>query len=132
LLPQATYRPIGSYRSDHHPRPTAFREYFRNVTTTRWKIDADAHPNEKLPDKEHRESIGQRANRGAPSSDYHVGQHQLLSAKTICHWPAEAGPKDSTKHQASADETYRVGRGMKLSDDQWHRHAKNEDYEAIK
>ena len=49
----------------------------------------------------------------------------------IRHWPAESGPKDSTKDQACANETDHMRRKMKLSDDQRHCHAKNEDYEAI-
>jgi hypothetical protein len=50
----------------------------------------------------------------------------------VCHWSAEAGSEDSAKHQTGADETDHIGREMKLSDDQWHRHAKDEDYEAVK
>jgi hypothetical protein len=123
---------LAGNRSDHHSRTTAFRQYFRDVTTTRWKIDADSHPNEKLSDKEQWKAIGQRAGRGARGNDYHVGEHQLLSAKTICHWPAESGPKDSAKHQTCADEPYHIRCETKLSDDQWHRHAKNKNYEAIK
>jgi hypothetical protein len=119
-------------RSDHHSRTIAFRQYFGNVTATRWEIDADSDPNEKLPDKEHWESIRQRAGRSARSNNYHVGEHQLLSAKMICYWAAKSGAKDSTKHQARADETDYVGREMKLSNDQWHCHAENEDYKAIK
>src|SRR5947208_7080879 len=118
-------------RSDHHSRTTAFRQYFRNVTATRWEIDADSHPNEKLADKEHWESIGQRAGRGADSDDYHVGKHQLLSAKMICHRPAESGTEDSTKYQTRPDETYHFGSEMKFNGDQWHRHAENEAYKAI-
>ena len=49
----------------------------------------------------------------------------------ICHWTAKSGPKDSTQYQTRADETHGVGREMKLSDDQWHRHAENENYETI-
>ena len=40
--------------------------------------------------------------------------------------------EDSAEHQACANEPYYIGRKVKLSDDQWHRHAKNENYEAIK
>ena len=109
-----------------------FRQYFRNVTAAGWEIDADSHPNEKLAEKEHWEFLGQRAGRGADSDDYHIGKHQLPSAKMICHLPAESGAKNSTKHQTRADETYHIGRKVKLNGDQWHRHAENEDYEAIK
>ena len=78
------------------------------------------------------EAVGQRAGHGTRADDYHVGEHQLLSAKTICHRPAKSGPKDSAEHQTCANEPYYIGRKVKLSDDQWHRHAKNENYEAIK
>ena len=50
----------------------------------------------------------------------------------ICHWPAESGPKNSTKHQTCTDQTHQVGLEMKISDDQWHRHAENENYKAVK
>jgi hypothetical protein len=50
----------------------------------------------------------------------------------IGHWPAKSGPKDSTKHQACADKTNHVGLEVKLSDNQRHSHAKNENGEAIK
>jgi hypothetical protein len=85
-----------------------------------------------LADKEHWESIGQRAGRGADSDDYHVGKHQLLSANMICHRPAKSGAKDSTKYQTRADETYHIGSEMKLNGNQWDRHPESEDYKAIK
>jgi hypothetical protein len=123
---------LAGNRRDHHSRTTAFRQHFRNITTTRWKIDADSHSNEKLPYEEQWKTIGQRAGRGARGDDYHVGEHQLFSAKTICHWTAKSGPKDSAENQACADETDHIGCETKLSDDQRHRHAKNENCKAIK
>ncbi len=50
----------------------------------------------------------------------------------IGHWSAKSGPKHSTKHQTCADETDHIGCEMKLSDDQRHCHAKDENTEAIK
>jgi len=123
---------LAGNRSDHHSRSISFRQYFRNITATCWKIDADANPNEKLPDEEQWEAVSQRAGRGTRGDDYHVGEHQLLSAKTICHRPAKSGPEDSAKHEARTNEPYYIGCETKLSDDQWHRHAKNENYEPIK
>src|SRR6266498_3658913 len=46
-----------------------------NMPTDWQEIVAHSHPNEKLPDKEHCESIGQRAGHGARANDYHVGEH---------------------------------------------------------
>ncbi len=50
----------------------------------------------------------------------------------ICYRPAESGAKDSTKYQTCTDQAHLLGREMKFSDDQWHRHAENKNYEAIK
>jgi hypothetical protein len=83
---------LAGNRSYHHSRTTAPGQYFRNVTATGREIDADSHPNEMLPDKQHRGSVGQRADRGTDANDDHVGEHQLLSAKMICHWPETDSP----------------------------------------
>lgn len=88
--------------------------------------------NEELSDEQHRGTVGQRAGRRARANEYHVGEHQLLSAKTICHWSTKSGSKDSTKHKTCADETDHIGREMKLSDDEWHRHAEDENDETVK
>jgi len=50
----------------------------------------------------------------------------------VGHWSANSGAKDSTKHETRADETDDVGLDVKLSDDQRHRHAKDENNKAIK
>ena len=42
-------------------------------------------------------------------------EHQLLSAKTICHWPANSRANDSTKHQARSNKTDHLGLNAKLS-----------------
>ena len=63
----------------------------------------------------------------APGNNHHVGEHQLLSAKVVRHRPANSCSNHSTKHQACSNETDHVGLNVKLSDDNRHRHAKNEN-----
>ena len=67
----------------------------------------------------------------AGGNNHHVGEHQLLSAKLVRHRPANSCSNDSTKHQACSNETDHVGLNVKNSDDNGHRHAKNENDVAI-
>jgi len=64
---------------------------------------------------------------GAGGNNYHVREHQLLSAKMVRHWPANSCSNDSTKYQARPNETDHVGFNVKPSDDNGHRYAKNEN-----
>jgi len=57
----------------------------------------------------------------------HVGEHQFLSAKMVRHRPTNSCSNNSTKHQARSNETDYIGMNLELSDDDGHRHAKNEN-----
>jgi hypothetical protein len=46
--------------------------------------------------------------------------------------PPSTAPKHSAKHKARADETYNIRREMEHTNNKRHRHAKDENSEAIK
>jgi hypothetical protein len=50
----------------------------------------------------------------------------------VSYRSAESGPKHGTKQQTCADETYNIRREMKHRNNKRHRHAKDENSEAIK
>jgi hypothetical protein len=130
--PQQHADGLAGNRGDHHSRPTAFRQNFRDVAAADWEIDSDSYPDKKLADKKHHRSVRQRTGRCARGNNYHVGKHQPLAAKTIGHRSTDASPENSTQHQGRSDKPDYAGFDMKLSDDERHRHAENKNGEAIK
>src|SRR5262249_12657074 len=107
------------------------RQNFGNIAATDREIDTYSHPDEQLSYEQHCGSFGQRTDRSAGANDYHVGEHQLLSAKMVRHRSANSCSNDSTKHQTRSNETDHVGLNVKFSDDDRHRHAENENDVAI-
>lgn len=72
-------------------------------------------------------SVGQRTDRSAGSNDYHIREHQLFSAKMICHRATNSCSDNGTKHKARANEADHVGLNMEFSDDDRHCHAENKN-----
>jgi hypothetical protein len=114
-------------RGHHHSRTTGLGQNFGDIAATDREIDTYSHPDEQLSYEQHCRSPGQRTDRGAGGNNRHVGEHQFLSAKTVRRRPANSRSNDSTKHQACSNETHHVGLNVKISDDNGHRYAKNEN-----
>jgi hypothetical protein len=118
---------LAGNRGHHHSRTTALRQNFGDIAATDREIGTYSDPDEQLSHEQHCRSFGQRTDTGAGANNHHVGEHQLFSAKTVRHRSANSGSNDSTKHQARSNETHHVGLNVKVSDDDRHRHAKNEN-----
>jgi hypothetical protein len=118
---------LAGNRGHHHSRATAFGQNFGDIAATDRKIDTYSHSDEQLPYQQHCRSLGQRTDGSAGANNDHVGDHQFLSAKMVRHGAADSCSNDSAKDQARPNKTDHVRLNVKLSNEDGHRHAQDEN-----